>query len=421
MRVKHDPLAPHPRQKKANETPDETEQRLSADLRILMNDERYQKNDGDFRNFVQRQFRRVYDDPTGAQPEGLEVGQPKVFVTDLEPFDRGREQRLRRGKAPGDSKVHRETMTSKGALASGEGRSQTTRASQLGAANKGSEKLNLDNGRTTNDEPDIFPPSDRAMTNPKTDGQPRATPTPGIADVRNEKVLRLYQEFVDAREQREEDVASARWRSEKFLQMTTIKGFDEAKRAHEHYLEGSGEPLIVDSKVVRDYEPVINAEADILGHLKDWFQGKQSDSRFGRPWFNLADGKRIVIGEESFDADRVGKLVHWETTFDGSQNPLESEFWTDARMTFSSGTLESFSQLTLERHGDRIEISGFVKLRVADRYDFKENHLLKSAVLEEHGDAKSFDISTTLWVRPISGWIDISGSPVSTVRLNYDD
>ena len=183
MRFKHDPLTPKPRQRKANETPDETEQRLNADLRLLMNDERYRKNDRDFRHYVQRQFRRVYDDPTGAQPEGLEIGRPKVFVDEIEPFNPGREQWLQREGASGSVKARRRTMTSKGALASGEGRSQTARASRLGAANKGSEKLNVNNDLTASDEPNIFPPSDRAMTNPKTDGQPRATPTPGIADV----------------------------------------------------------------------------------------------------------------------------------------------------------------------------------------------------------------------------------------------
>ena len=38
MGFKHDPLRPHPRRKKKNETPDETERRLSADLRLLMSE-----------------------------------------------------------------------------------------------------------------------------------------------------------------------------------------------------------------------------------------------------------------------------------------------------------------------------------------------------------------------------------------------
>jgi hypothetical protein len=82
--------------------------------------------------------------------------------------------------------------------------------------------------------------------------------------------------------------------------------------------------------------------------------------------------------------------------------------------------LESYSQLVLERQGDRIKVSGFVMFRVSDRYDFKDDHPLKSKALEDYEDAKSFDISTGFWARPISGWLDIStSSPVA--RIGYDD
>ena len=94
MKIRHDPLAPKPRQKKLRETPDETEQRLNADLRLLMNDKRYRENDRDYIHFVQRQFRRVYDDPSGEPSKDLRIGRPQTFATSLEHFDRAREQRL---------------------------------------------------------------------------------------------------------------------------------------------------------------------------------------------------------------------------------------------------------------------------------------------------------------------------------------
>ncbi len=409
MRFKHDPLRPQPRRKKKNETPDETERRLSADLRLLMTDDRYQKNDPDYRHFVQRQYRRVYDDPSGEPREGLRIGRPEVFVTDLEPFDRDRERRIRRGEeVEGISPQIRRSTSARHEAA-------------LGQANAGSDKSQVNDDSSSESEIGIIPPWERAMTDPEIGERARPTPTPGIAGVENEEARRRYQERLEKRKQREEEIATARWRSRRFLEMADFNGFDEAKRAHEHYLEGSGEPLIIDSEIVRDYEPVIEAEQVIRQHLTNWLRGELIDSRFGRPWLSLGDGQRIVIGEEAFDADRVGKLVHWEATFKGSMNPMASEFWTDARMTFSSGTLESFSQLVLERHGGRIEVSGFVKLRVADRYDFGENHILKSGDLEKHGEAKSFDVSTTIWTRPISGWIELGGSRPPRVQLNYDD
>jgi hypothetical protein len=49
------------------------------------------------------------------------------------------------------------------------------------------------------------------------------------------------------------------------------------------------------------------------------------------------------------------------------------------------------------------------------------DHILKSRAFDDLEDAKSFDISTTFWVRPISGWMDISGKPVPRVHLTFDD
>ena len=396
MRQQHDPLVPQRRNKKTGETPDETEQRLDADLRALMNDKRYRKDDRDFRHYVQRQFRRVYDDPSGERAKGLRIGRPRAYVGDLEPFDRRREQVLRRAA---------ETRESEGAKVKRTGADKPlpddVRIRQV--------QSTTDDGSTTEDGHDIIPPEERAMGRSGPGDSNRAGPTPGVFGSGNEEAMQRYL-----------DIAEARMLSNQFLKIAKRAGWDDAIRAHEHYREGSGDPLIIDAETVRDYEPVVRAQQVILGHLSDWFEGKRIDSRFGRPWLDLGNGEKLVIGDESFDPDRVAGLVRWETTFKGPSE-LEADFWTDARMTINSGTLESFSHVVLEQHGDLIEISGYVKLRIVDRYDFEEDHPLKSKVLEDYDGAKSFGISTTFWVRPISGWIDISGSPVPRVRLTFDD
>ena len=410
MRFKHDPLRPHPRRKKKNETPDETEKRLSADLRLLMTDKRYQKNDPDYRHFVQRQYRRVYDDPSGEPREGLRVGRPEVFVTDLEPFDRDRERRIRRGEG-----VERPVTQDRRP-------STTVGQSELGQANADSVTRRASGNAEPIDEPDVIPYWERAIGQLGPRERTRSTPFPGIRDVRDEDTLRRYQDHLDEQKERASDVADARRRSWFFIQAASLSGYDEAVRAHEHYLEGSGEPLIVDSEIVRDYGPVNDAEKDILGHLKNWFRGTLSDSRFGQPWLDLADGERIVVGEESFDRDIVGKLVRWEAGFDEpTDNYHPDDKSSEGRMTFNAGTLESFSQITFERHGDRILVSGLIHFRVADRYDFRDGHRLKSKVLEDHGDAKSFDISTTLWTRSFGGWIDSDGASRPIIQLSYDN
>lgn len=405
MKIRHDPLAPKPRQRKARETPDETERRLNADLRLLMNDKRYQENDRDFLHFVQRQFRRVYEDPSGEPQKTLRVGRPETFVTGLEPFDRAREQRLRRGAKASDTKV-RQGVT---------GRSTLSDAARIRPTQNFAD-------RDTADEEvhDIIPYWERAIGTLGPQDRTRSTPFPGIRDVDNDEALKRYQAYLDELEQRPKDVADARRRSWLFIQSASMGGYDEAVRAHEHYLEGSGEPLTVDAEVVRNYGPVKDAENGILGHLNDWFRGKLSDPRFGRPWLGLADGERIVVGDEAFDRDMVGGLVRWEAGFDGpTEDYHPDDENSEARMTFNAGTLESFSQITFERHGDRIEVSGWTQFRVADRYDFEKGHRLRSKVLEEHGGAKSFDIHTGFWNRPFSGWIEVGGLSEPRVHLTY--
>ena len=46
---------------------------------------------------------------------------------------------------------------------------------------------------------------------------------------------------------------------------------------------------------------------------------------------------------------------------------------------------------------------------------------LTFSTLEKPGRAQSYDISTTFRVRPISGWINISGSPAPRAHLIFDD
>ena len=124
----------------------------------------------------------------------------------------------------------------------------------------------------------------------------------------------------------------------------------------------------------------------------------------------------------SVDPNDIGGLARWDAgLFGPTENYHPGDENSEARRTFNAGTLESFSQLVLERQGNLVNISGIVKFRVFDRYDFKRDHLLKSKVLEDYGDAKSFVISTTLWVRPISGWMIIGKAPVPRVHLTFDD
>jgi hypothetical protein len=410
MRNNHDPLVPHQRRKTARETPDEAEQRLNADLRALMNDERYRKNDGDYRHYVQRQYRRVYDDPTGARPKHLTIGRPNTYASDLEPFDRRREQLLRRQTEAGEPEGGKARPVVAERSPTNDGRIRRM------------QNASGDNGGTAQEEHDISPPWDRAIGKLDPEPRRRSTPFPGIRDVEDEGAQERYQDYLSKKRRGERQIPEALLRSWGFVYFEDLVGHDEAARAYRHYLEGSGEPLTVNAEIVRDYGPVKDAEGKVLGYLTEWFTGKRTDSQFGRPWFGMDDGERIVVGNMSADPNDVGRLVQWEAGFAApSETYHPSDQTSEARRTFNAGTLESYSQLVLERHGDKIEVSGFVIFRVYDRYDFKPGHRLKAKILEDYGDAQSYDISTTFWVRPISGWIDITGSLAQRAHVSFDD
>ena len=97
MPHRDDPLKRRPRAKTREDIEDEIEKRLSGQLAHLMRDPRYLAGDPDYRAYIHRQFRRVYDDPSG-KPKTLRIGRPKPFVDELEPFDPARERRLRLGR-----------------------------------------------------------------------------------------------------------------------------------------------------------------------------------------------------------------------------------------------------------------------------------------------------------------------------------
>ena len=131
----------------------------------------------------------------------------------------------------------------------------------------------------------------------------------GTDDVQNKEAQQRHQHRLDQLEQREEELASARWRSETFLGVANNLGYGEAVRAHKHYLEGSGKPLVVDAEVARDYGPVNDAEQGILGLMSEWFMGIRTDSVFGDPWLDLEDGERIVLGDLGVGAGHFDGLV----------------------------------------------------------------------------------------------------------------
>ena len=60
-------------------------ERMARELTNLKRDRRFWEGDKAYQRYVQRQFERVYNDPSG-KPQPLRIGPPKIFATDIEPF-----------------------------------------------------------------------------------------------------------------------------------------------------------------------------------------------------------------------------------------------------------------------------------------------------------------------------------------------
>ena len=338
MRFKHDPLRPHPRRKKKNETPDETERRLSADLRLLMTDERYQKNDPDYRHFVQRQYRRVYDDPSGEPREGLRIGRPDVFVTDLEPFDRDRERRIRRGE-----EVERPVTPS----------SDVTRARRTRQRGSG-DGASLDDGtgqlrqrKVAAEAAQAQPDTDADETGLKQERQifPRG-PQAGSAKAEREQRIRHVAEGVEG-----------------LLRAGERRGLTMAVKYLRRYLDGVGGVVGLDWSTVRDHGPAATAEVEVRSLFTDWLVGLEEDKSIGAPFMELADGEVLEIGKP-----REGSSVWWSRTFD---RDLINQENLDSSLVFGTGQIKGYGQLQFERQGDEIHVSGVVSFELDEPYDFE--------------------------------------------------
>jgi len=354
MRQNHDPLVPQRRNKKTGEAPDETEQRLNADLRALMNDKRYRDNDRDFRHYVQRQYRRVYDDPSSERPKHLTIGRPRTYVSDLEPFDRRREQLLRRAA---------ETRESEGVKAKGAGTSLPgqlhedgiARDAKIGRTLTGSadasfakrpvdHELATDQSETEADEAE--PLQERHI-------YPRG-PNAGeaVQAYHDNKIIRHKKKIQRITAGVEGMIAAAE-----------REGLVMAPLYMRRYLEGLGGIVHLDWSTMRAHGPAADAEMRIRDHYTNWFKLLQKDRTIGAPFMSLEDGDVLEIGKL-----QKGSTVLW----DGDFYPDYSGEDRDSSLVFGAGSVVGYGDLRFERHGDEITVSGTVAFVVDEPYDFEE-------------------------------------------------
>ena len=343
MAAEHD--SPRRLRRKPKEAPDETEARLSRELAYLMRDPRYRDGDADYRAYIQRQFRRVYDDPSG-EPQPLRIGRPKVFVDGLESFDPARERRLRLGL---------EQERQGGGQPAGSDVLRRTRMSSLGADKQSDREVRETS--QTNEVFEIPPPSERAMSELEGNAR-RHGPDPESA---HHNYLTMQESLAKLPRTLEAvDAMIASWRRD---------GSDLAVDYFERYRDGAGETISMSWSDLQSFPKFRKEQETLKGHYLDWVRGELDDDLW-TPFLQLADGENITVSTNG-KGEPLKLVADWgPVTFDSVLDHNEGKDRDFAR-GFGRGEIESFGNLSFIRRGNTIFVSGFVEMRFDETFDFE--------------------------------------------------
>lgn len=412
----HDDPTQHRRRR--NRSP---EDRVRQELADLVADPRYRRDEA-FKAHVRRQFQRVYNDLAG-RPQGLSVGNPRVFATKLEPFAAPPPEAR---APPGPSSAFSVPTPDERAMTGLEPPHRRYAPPPVAALRRYREETSAPSA------PDFTFPHIRI------DGDRAGVSLLGQPGPARDSALRL----VETRERQVEDLEDERtqqgvrrslsW-TRRLLRRADIHGWPTASRLLTHYLLGSGEPVEIPAGLVRDYEPVKLAERDVLDLYEDWLVGRRPDSQHAYPVRRLGDGEVAHIGgTPEGPSDDLGQRMVWEAAFAGAGESLlglrglgpamVGDVISEAHATIGGGSLQGFGFLILERRGSTVHVSGTIDFRVEDSYDFDSGAWFLQAPLEQHGFARRFVVTTDTWRRPIEGRIafDRNNNPVSAV-LRFAD
>ena len=428
MPQRDDPLKRRPRAKNREDIEDEIEKRLSGQLAHLMRDPRYLDGDPDYRAYIHRQFRRVYEDPSG-KPKSLRIGRPKPFVDELEPFDAARERRLRLGHEKEGAPLRQGTiLTGGGRSGLGDPRGEATPG--LADANRRGGKLSPGRKRKTSSPGSQPLSSTHRATNRAAVGLPTAT---------NDRLLETIEDMFEEDEQRSPDDPKQRQELEETLEAAEIMiehgreiGFTLAPEYLQRYIDRKGETLTLPWSQLRRFSFFRQAEQTVQGHYDGWFFDERDDRVFGEPFLFLEDGQSIKIG-----TDGTQSRVQWEAEWvpgpiSLAARELEPKQTTileqDHIAAFGAAEIIGYGNLSFSRRDDVIYVVGRVDMRFDERFDFEDKFglagwatLASPSVpnvsasdlrdLELYGLAKPFRTqSSMLWL--VTGFITlVDGKP----------
>lgn len=361
-------------------------QRMERELTNLKRDRRFWEGDKGYRAYVQRQFDRVYNDPTG-KPQPLRIGAPKIFATEIEPFTPSTKNR---GK--------RTTTGSDGAL---------TRLLQVGTNDLNRQGLVAD--------PGDLPPIDGVPNAPEGTGSTFESTEREFKRTGNVSTDDLWDKFLGLLDvhftDREDPVKSGRAKAQETLKQFRRLNWPTAEMLLDHYLGGSGEDVTVPADFVQDYPTLDEGYEGVFRNFSRWFVGDLVDTRIGVAPLPLREGTQTTIGAQHGRRDvPLENFVMWESTFTGAGEtfgPIDKLALDDeVHASIGGGTLQGFaSSLTLVREGDVVRISGLMQFRIEDKYAFGDSHWLDFDQLQKAGLAENFWVRSEPWLREVEGMI----------------
>lgn len=189
-------------------------------------------------------------------------------------------------------------------------------------------------------------------------------------------------------------------------------GLENAARYLEHYLAGSGKPIILNRDELRSFEPMRNAEATNSKRFEKAFL--DFDRKHGQGWklVELKDGETINVSD------------NWDVAYGHPSFLFHLARPSTRDFAFSMGrtALGSGGDFEVTRHGNTIYITGTVAHNWNDRFDFNEGqpHAQEAFLLEKYRGAKPFD-RRAQWKTRVTGTIQIDGEQLSNPRFKWED
>ena len=204
------------------------------------------------------------------------------------------------------------------------------------------------------------------------------------------------------------------------------RGLTMPTRFLTHYLGGTGEDLILSEEQIATSQTYRDAMQENRRRVSDSIikgevNGQQHE--FKEMITSMEDGETITLNKLGLDDGGD----YWDRDIKARNVKNILGLDPDPEQTLSTGSVKirTHANLSAERDGDLVTISGELRHTINDRYDFNSENLFEEEMfdvfveVEEHGGAKSFDVKGEV-VEPFSIQLRIDGDSLKPVS-NGDD